>query len=143
MPAEFGTHVAGRNYQNTTVFDDTRISWGEHGALLTFDLPPTGDADPLQHSLPSSSTTLLARVGVSFISASQACTNAEEEIPDFDFDDVRQAARKQWNDLLGRIQVRAEEKDRDNVVLFYSSVSMVCSTQKHSFVAENKHPYFC
>jgi Glycosyl hydrolase family 92 len=62
--------------------------------LLTFTLAPWG-----------TQTAILARVGVSFISPEQACNNAEEEIPDFDFERVHQENRAQWNELLGRIQV--------------------------------------
>jgi putative alpha-1,2-mannosidase len=82
----------------------------ELGSLLTFDPAPSGP------------TTILARVGVSFISAAQACTNAEEEIPNFDFEDTRTASRKAWNDILGRIQVDDKDVDRETVSLLYSSV---------------------
>lgn len=82
------------------------------GALLTFAQAPSK-----QH------TTILARVGVSFISTDQACTNAEEEIPDFDFDRVSAQNRAQWNDLLGRIQVDTTGVDSETTQLFYSSVS--------------------
>ncbi|KAF5349763.1 hypothetical protein D9758_010174 [Tetrapyrgos nigripes] len=46
----------------------------ESGGLLTFPPAPEG-----------TQTKILARVGVSLISSEQACANAEEEIPDFDF----------------------------------------------------------
>lgn len=51
-----------------------------------------------------------ARVGLSFISAQQACDNAEREIPsddkdDFDFSDVREAAADAWRAKLGVIEV--------------------------------------
>ncbi len=66
-------------------------------------------------------TSILARVGVSFISSEQACANAEEEIPDFDFERVRSASRAQWNELLGRVQVDTSNVDPEIVDLFYSS----------------------
>jgi putative alpha-1,2-mannosidase len=77
---------------------------------------------------PSGKTTILARVGVSFISSDQACANAEEEIPDFDFDKVHSDARAQWNDLLGRVQVDMTGIPKETAQLFYSSV-------RHSFFA--------
>ncbi|KAJ3490419.1 hypothetical protein NLI96_g1434 [Meripilus lineatus] len=83
----------------------------ELGALLTFRPAPV-----------NGSTVILARVGVSFISAEQACSNAEEEIPDFGFDKVRTSAKAQWNDLLGRIQVDTTNVDPEIVQLFYSSI---------------------
>ena len=54
--------------------------------------------------------SVLVRVGVSFISEAQACSNAETEIPDFDFAGVRKVAFDTWNELLGRIQVRARDQ---------------------------------
>lgn len=62
-------------------------------------------------------------MGVSFISSKQACANAEEEIPDFNFDRVHKENRAQWNDLLGRIQVDTTGVPKETVQLFYSSVS--------------------
>lgn len=67
-------------------------------------------------------TAILARVGVSFISTAQACSNAEEEIPDFDFDGVQSEARAQWNEILGRVQVGTEGVDNEIVELLYSSL---------------------
>ncbi|KAI0085290.1 family 92 glycosyl hydrolase, partial [Irpex rosettiformis] len=48
--------------------------------------------------------------------------NAESEIPTFDFDGVRKAAFDEWNELLGRIQVKTTNVKPDIVELFYSSV---------------------
>ena len=84
----------------------------EMGALFTFSPAPTGKT-----------TSILVRAGVSFISSAQACANAEEEIPDFDFDNVHAANRAQWNELLGRVQVDTTGIDLETVQLFYSSVS--------------------
>lgn len=82
--------------------------YGDLGGLLSFPFDPK---EP---------TTVLVRVGVSLISPDQACQNAEEEIPVFDFEQVRKNARDEWNELLGRFHVQVE--DRDTAVLFYSSV---------------------
>ena len=84
----------------------------ELGALLTF--PPNQN--------PGSATTILARVGVSFVSADQACANAESEIPDFDFDGTVSASQAQWRDILNRIQVDTTGVDDETVELLYSSV---------------------
>lgn len=82
----------------------------ELGALFTFSPAPSGK------------TTILARVGVSLISSEQACANAEEEIPDFDFERVHRESRAQWNDVLGRVQVDMTGVSKETVQLFYSSV---------------------
>ena len=61
-------------------------------------------------------------MGVSLISIEQACANAEQEIPDFGFDEVRAASRAQWSELLGRVQVDPKGVDSEIVDLFYSSM---------------------
>ena len=45
------------------------------------------------------------RYGISYIDKAQARANMEREIPQFDFDRVRQDARKTWEDRLGQIEV--------------------------------------
>ena len=86
----------------------------ELGALLTFPPNPT----------PGSTTSILARIGVSFISTDQACANAESEIPDFDFDGTVSASQAQWRDILSRVQVNTTGVDDDTVELLYSSVGL-------------------
>lgn len=54
---------------------------------------------------PTKDNQILARVGVSFISVDQACSNAEKEIPEFDFDAVHTAAKDAWTDHLSSISV--------------------------------------
>lgn len=49
--------------------------------------------------------TMKARVGVSFVSTQQACRNAEAEIPDFDFDRVRSAARAIWKHKMSGVEI--------------------------------------
>lgn len=85
----------------------------ELGALLTFPRNPD----------PKSTTTILARVGVSFISTDQACSNAESEIPDFDFEATLASSQAQWRDILQRVHVKDDNVDADIVELLYSSVS--------------------
>ncbi|KAF5364126.1 hypothetical protein D9756_000963 [Leucocoprinus leucothites] len=110
-PTEYGAWLANFPIQGTT--NILQLYFGfidELGALFTFNRAPKGK------------TTILARVGVSLISSDQACANAEEEIPDFDFDKVHSDARAQWNDLLGRVQVDTTGVSMDTVKLFYSSL---------------------
>ena len=51
---------------------------------------------------------LLARVGVSFISVEKACSNAEREIPNFDFSSIESSATDAWADKLSVVSVEAE-----------------------------------
>ena len=60
------------------------------------------------------------RYGVSFISEEQAERNLRREISNYDVDSVAAAARKIWNDTLGRIEV--ETDNEDDLTLFYSSL---------------------
>ncbi|KAG8753287.1 hypothetical protein FRC12_011599 [Ceratobasidium sp. 428] len=86
-------------------------SVNEAGSLVTYSSSTGG-----------SNTTLLVRVGVSFISADQACASAEEEIPDFGFDRVRAESRAKWNELLGRVRVDETGVDKNTTALLYSSM---------------------
>ena len=96
--------------------------------MLTFTPKPTGRGHPFDHShheverFDTGTTSILARVGISLISREQACANAEQEIPVFDFNRVRSAARAEWSELLGRIQVNTANVDPEITSLFYSSI---------------------
>lgn len=68
------------------------------------------------------SAEITLRVGVSFNSAAQACTNAEQEVGDkWDFDRVHNDAKALWNTKLNRILLSPETDDKI-VRLFYSSL---------------------
>lgn len=82
----------------------------EAGALLSFS---TGDAAERE---------VLVRFGVSFINTDQACANAEEEIPDWDWDAVQSASEGKWQDVLERIGIDTEKENATVVELLYSSV---------------------
>ncbi|KAJ3768583.1 glycoside hydrolase family 92 protein [Lentinula raphanica] len=111
-PTEFGTWLGNFPVQGQT--DINQLYFGfidELGALFTF--PPAPEGTP---------TVILARAGVSFISSEQACANAEEEIPDFDFDRVQAENRATWNELLGRIQVDTTNVSTETIQLLYSAI---------------------
>ncbi|KAF8184698.1 glycoside hydrolase family 92 protein [Pholiota molesta] len=110
-PTEYGVWLSNFPVRGSTNLLQTYYGFvSEMGALFTFNPAPGGKA-----------TSILARVGVSFISSAQACANAEEEIPTFDFDGVHAANRAQWNDLLSRVQVDTTGVDAETTELFYSS----------------------
>lgn len=101
----------------------------------------TSEAGAL-YTFPPNTTSVLVRTGVSFISSDQACSNAESEIPDFDFEGTQAAARSAWNEVLGNVNVElfngtvaggsnetvdavdAGSDQEDMKVLLYSSVSL-------------------
>uniref|UniRef100_A0A0W0FVN3 Glycoside hydrolase family 92 protein n=1 Tax=Moniliophthora roreri TaxID=221103 RepID=A0A0W0FVN3_MONRR len=117
------------------------VEWGawtgfrsELGALFGWNLAPSGQ------------TKILVRVGVSFINADKACANAEQDIPDFDFNQVQAESRAEWNELLGRIQVDTEGVPEDTVKLFYSSLYRT-HISPADYTGENPHwissePYY-
>jgi len=113
-PTEWGAWLVDTPVLGTTNVAQIYLSFlNEAGGLLTFPPAPEG-----------TQTKILARVGVSLISTEQACQNAEEEIPDFDFERVHQDNRATWNDLLGRVQVDMTGVPLETAQLFYSSVSL-------------------
>jgi putative alpha-1,2-mannosidase len=65
----------------------------EAGSFIRFDRPASG--------------TVSARVGVSFVSADQACGNAEHEIADWDFDGIKNTAEDAWREKLSVVSVDA------------------------------------
>ncbi len=60
------------------------------------------------------------QMGVSFVSIENARRNLDHEQPQFDFDGVRAAARKAWNDDLGRIRVEGGSEAQRKV--FYTAL---------------------
>lgn len=65
---------------------------------------------------------ILARVGVSFISVAQACNSAENEIPDFNFDETLKVAEDAWKAKLSVIELDAEGVSDDLQTVFWSGV---------------------
>ncbi|CAI7643894.1 unnamed protein product [Penicillium glandicola] len=64
--------------------------------------------------------SILARVGVSFISVPQACSNAEREQPDFDFNGTVSAAESAWRKKLDVISIDADGVSSDLQTVFWS-----------------------
>jgi len=64
--------------------------------------------------------TVEVQMGVSFVSIENARLNLEQEQPKPDFDAIRLAARKMWNDDLSRIMVEGGTEDQKTV--FYTGL---------------------
>lgn len=87
-----------------------------------------------------------ARVGVSFISPDQACSHAESEISDFDFDSTRQTAVDQWNEKLSPIRVSRNGVKPSVLTNFYSGIYRTM-VNPQNYTGENplwtsSEPYF-
>ena len=72
---------------------------------------------------PDVNGTILARVGMSLISTSQACQNAETEIPDWDFEALKTSAEDAWRAQLSPITVNAGTDVSDDIqTIFWSGI---------------------
>jgi predicted alpha-1,2-mannosidase len=60
------------------------------------------------------------RYGISFISVEQARKNLQTEIPGRSFEEVKRAAKKRWNEVLGQVQVEGGTPAQRRV--FYTSL---------------------
>lgn len=67
-------------------------------------------------------SSVLVRVGLSFISSAQACSNAEAEIPSYDFDGVRSAAVDAWRKKLSPIKISTTGVNSSLIKDFYSGI---------------------
>jgi putative alpha-1,2-mannosidase len=90
--------------------------------------------------------SILARVGVSFISSDQACSNAEAEIPSFDFDATHTAAETAWRDKISPIVVSRTGIDSSILTNFYSGIYRTM-VNPQNYTGENPlwqsdEPYF-
>ena len=63
---------------------------------------------------------VLVKVGVSAVDMDGARKNVEAEIPEWDFNGVRSAARESWNNYLAKIDI--ETSDKDQRVMFYTAL---------------------
>ncbi|KAF8956574.1 glycosyl hydrolase family 92-domain-containing protein [Flammula alnicola] len=121
---QFGT------YQSTSASSPTTIAITPFNTSLSY--PYTPNVSPIQagallafastNSNSSSSSTVTARFGISFLSTEQACANAEEEVPTWNWDAVQEASRAKWEDVLGRVLVDTGKEDPEIVQLLYSSL---------------------
>jgi putative alpha-1,2-mannosidase len=108
-----GSHLEDAGTWNTTgqFSDEENLVFSGYtpgGAFMRFETPG-GDE-----------VTVLVRVGLSFISISQACQNAESEIPAFEFDRVRYAAEVEWQKKLGVVKIAPGGVDDDLITNFWS-----------------------
>ncbi len=87
------------NYQREVAGDDV-------GAVFTYET--------------QENETIEVKLGISYVSTENARKNVEAEVPSFDFDGVRQAAREAWNKELSRIIV--EGGSENDKVKFYTAL---------------------
>ncbi len=89
------------------------------------DVPERGSVDgPFAGAWARFTTTqdepIVVKVGISFIDEEQAELNLAEEVPGFDFDEVRKLAADTWNDRLNRIVIEGGTPEQRT--MFYSAL---------------------
>ncbi|MEI6899704.1 MAG: GH92 family glycosyl hydrolase, partial [Bacteroidota bacterium] len=62
---------------------------------------------------------LLVKVALSTVSVEGARLNLKTDIPGWNFDEVKEHAYKTWNDLLGKIDIETDSKQKE---VFYTSL---------------------
>lgn len=75
----------------------------------------------------SKDDVISVKIGISAVSAANALQNLDAEIPDWDFEKVREAARTAWDRELGKFQIEGSPEQKET---FYTSVY-------HAFLAPN------
>jgi len=89
---------------------------------------------------------IFARVATSFISVEQACSHAEREVPDYDFDGLRRTATDIWRAKLSPITVDTDGVDRMSVTNFYSGMYRTMINPQNytgeNFLWSSSEPYF-
>jgi len=105
-------------FSHTKVTDEIKVL----GGLKNNVRLPHGSAGTWIQFERSPKSQILVRVGLSFISANQACSNAEREIGDFDFSRVVAAAESAWRQKLSVIQADHTGLSEDLVTTFWSGV---------------------
>lgn len=79
--------------------------YGEFSSPVKVEKSGGGKGSRLAISASGSEKILEFRYGISFISVEQAKANLKKEIPAWNFDAVKDAARARWDEVLGQIQV--------------------------------------
>ncbi|GAB1315992.1 hypothetical protein MFIFM68171_06202 [Madurella fahalii] len=105
---------------------------GSAGAWIQFEKPPTN--------------SILARVGLSFMSVDKACENAEAEIADFHFERVESRSRNAWREKLAAIEIDPTGVSEELQTTFWSGLYRTLLSPQN-YTGENPlwnstEPYF-
>ena len=71
---------------------------------------------------PKANGTIDVRVGISFMSAERACSNAEKEQPNFDFEDTVAAAKAAWEEKMNVISLDPSGVSTELQTVFWSGI---------------------
>ena len=125
---------AGTEPKEVFVTRGINLFYLESGSFVRFNAPNDG--------------VITARVGMSFISADQACQNAENEIsgPNWDFEQIKQNAGDAWREKLSVVSVQPDGVKDGYLSTFYSAVYRTMMSPQ-DYTGENPlwqstEPYF-
>ncbi|KAF2103774.1 glycoside hydrolase family 92 protein [Rhizodiscina lignyota] len=143
--AYFCADFHGADIRDSGIFVNSRASASVHDLTISrsingYPLPGGGWVRFKEAS------SVLVRVGLSFISSEQACNNAEAEIPSYDFDGVRSAAVDAWRKKLSPITISTAGVNSSLVKNFYSGIYRAY-VNPQNYTGENPNwqssePYF-
>ncbi|KAF2805378.1 uncharacterized protein BDZ99DRAFT_541245 [Mytilinidion resinicola] len=120
--AYFCADFHGANIRDSGIFansrasadvKDLKISRGING----FPLPGGGFI-----RFASANEPVLTRLGLSLINSDRACSHAEAEIPNFDFDAAQKAAVSAWRSKLSPIKISTTGVSSSMLTNFYSGI---------------------
>ncbi|HTF72386.1 MAG TPA: GH92 family glycosyl hydrolase, partial [Edaphobacter sp.] len=115
--------------------------YGEFSTPVTFNVNNLGNRYRVTASA-QGTRTLEFRYGISFISVEQAKNNLRHEIPAWNFDDIKTAAKARWNEVLGRISVEGGTEAQRRVfytALYRSSERMINITEDGRYYSAFDH----
>jgi putative alpha-1,2-mannosidase len=122
--AYFCADFSGASIIDTGIFQNTRASTSFKNLKTqtsTIDGPPVPGGAFVQFDLPINNQ-ILARVGLSFISETQACHNAEQEIPKFDFNGTLTSAEDAWRKKFDVVSLNVTGVDSSIQTTFWSGI---------------------
>ena len=94
--------------------------YGQFSAPVKIETRDIKNGKLLIVSAPGGQKVLGFRYGISFISVEQAKKNLHDEIPDWNFENVKRRARDRWSEVLGQIQVEGGTPEQRRV--FYTAL---------------------
>ncbi|KAI1631451.1 glycoside hydrolase family 92 protein [Biscogniauxia mediterranea] len=130
-------------FLHTNATNETK-ALGDLGSGFTI---PSGSAGAWIHFARAPRNHIMARVGVSFMSADQACASAEREIPGFDFGKAAEDVEAAWREKLSAVRPDQRGMSRDLLTTFWSGLyrSMLSPqdyTGENPLWAGSGEPYF-
>lgn len=114
--AEFSRGFSSSKFLTTAEDNSSRKAMGGKNVKAAF-MFDDGKSEPI-----------ILKVALSAVSCENARQNMAEEVADFDFDAVHKKVVQQWNDELGRIEVKTADETKKKI--FYTALY-------HCFVAPN------